>query len=170
MHITANTPFLLACLLQQSRVACLHMTPDLNISMWKSVHLAFPQAVGQAASQTGCQLPSVAAHVWFNSWMWIQGVEKKRVGENKPDVGYMQGTAICHSSRALPGLPTGLEVAQYTRTAVTGWLRDMKSQANRLTEDQIQQERSVTSPLEPADFHKSHRVPHSPPDPAAPSS
>lgn len=130
MHIIANTPFLLACLLQQSRVACLHMTPDLNISMWKSVHLACPQAVRQAASQTGCQLPSVAAHVWFNSWMWIQGVEKKRMGEDKPDVGYMQGIAICHSSRALPGLPTGLEVAQYTRTA---WRDDYETWSRRRT-------------------------------------
>lgn len=100
------------------------------------------------------------------------GKKKGRWGGDKPDVGSMQGLALCqsHSSIALPGIPAGLGVAQHVRTAVTRGQGEMKSQANRLMAAQIQQENSVTSPLDPADFYKSQKVAQSPPDSAPPSS
>lgn len=110
MHTCTSSP-------QQSRVARFHMTPDLDISMWKSVHLACPQAVRQAGRLSAPI--SRAAQLWFSSWMWIQGGKEERgkVGEDEPDVGNMQGFALCQpqSSRAHRGLPTGPQDVRMTR-------------------------------------------------------
>lgn len=93
--------------------------------------------------------------------MWIQGGGRGNGRWRKtsrmictsictPSLVHAQGIALCHSTRALYGIPAGSAVAQHVRAAVTGRQGDMKWQGNRLTKVQSKSAQSPPRQTLPA--------------------
>lgn len=146
-----------------SHVLHVFMTPDLNFSMWKSVHLAYPQAGRQSdrlSAPISCfssviQQLDVDPGGCKRNGRWGKTSRMICTSTCMPFLVNVQGIALCHSTRALYGIPAGSVVAQHVRAAVTGETRRHEVAGKQVNEGP-EQECSVTSPPDTANFHKSH--------------